>query len=294
MSRARHLVVMAAGTGGHVIPGIAVAHEMMARGWTVSWLGTTHGMENRLVPPTGIPLDTIAFSGLRGKGLLHTATGGLRLLEAFVDCLRILRRRGARAVLGMGGYVCFPGGLMASLLNRHLQDDRLQDDFPRARPQPYALEGLLQEAAQAARLLSEAHPVTGQLEGVVLAKGAAHWVTTGLPLTLLAPVLGVLLNLAPDGYLWLVVSLALGTPALSVIGTFGAAVTVGLRRGGLLLSLLVLPMYVPTLIFGAEVVRRGAEGMALGTPLLMLGGITAGAFALLPFATGAVLRVNLR
>lgn len=131
-------------------------------------------------------------------------------------------------------------------------------------------------------------------EGVAMAKAAAHWVTTGLPLTLLAPVLGVLLNLAPDGYLWLVVSLALGTPALSVIGTFGAAVTVGLRRGGLLLSLLVLPMYVPTLIFGAEVVRRGAEGMALGTPLLMLGGITAGAFALLPFATGAVLRVNLR
>jgi UDP-N-acetylglucosamine--N-acetylmuramyl-(pentapeptide) pyrophosphoryl-undecaprenol N-acetylglucosamine transferase len=120
MSQARHLVVMAAGTGGHVIPGIAVAREMMARGWTVSWLGTTHGMENRLVPPTGIPLDTISFSGLRGKGLLHTALGGLRLLEAFVDCLRILRRRGARAVLGMGGYVCFPGGLMASLLNRPL------------------------------------------------------------------------------------------------------------------------------------------------------------------------------
>ena len=120
MSRARHLVVMAAGTGGHVIPGIAVAREMISRGWTVSWLGTTHGMENRLVPPTGIPLDTIAFSGLRGKGLLHTATGGLRLLKAFVDCLRILRRRDARAVLGMGGYVCFPGGLMASLLNRPL------------------------------------------------------------------------------------------------------------------------------------------------------------------------------
>jgi UDP-N-acetylglucosamine--N-acetylmuramyl-(pentapeptide) pyrophosphoryl-undecaprenol N-acetylglucosamine transferase len=120
MSGARHLVVMAAGTGGHVIPGIAVAREMIARGWTVSWLGTSHGMENRLVPPTGIALDTISFSGLRGKGLLHTATGGLRLLKAFWDCLGILRRRGASAVLGMGGYVCFPGGLMASLLNRPL------------------------------------------------------------------------------------------------------------------------------------------------------------------------------
>ena len=117
---ARHLVVMAAGTGGHVIPGLAVAREMQSRGWTVSWLGTTHGMENQLVPPTGIALDAIAFSGLRGKGLLHTLTGGMRLLGAFWSCLRILRRRGADVVLGMGGYVCFPGGLMASLLGKPL------------------------------------------------------------------------------------------------------------------------------------------------------------------------------
>ena len=117
---ARHLVVMAAGTGGHVIPGLAVAREMQSRGWTVSWLGTTHGMENQRVPPTGIALDAITFSGLRGKGLLHTLTGGMRLLGAFASCLRILRRRGADAVLGMGGYVCFPGGLMASLLGKPL------------------------------------------------------------------------------------------------------------------------------------------------------------------------------
>jgi UDP-N-acetylglucosamine--N-acetylmuramyl-(pentapeptide) pyrophosphoryl-undecaprenol N-acetylglucosamine transferase len=116
----RHLIVMAAGTGGHVIPGLAVAREMQSRGWSVSWLGTTHGMENRLVPPSGIPMDNIAFSGLRGKGLLHTLTGGLRLLGAFWNCLRIIRRRHAGAVLGMGGYVCFPGGLMASLLNKPL------------------------------------------------------------------------------------------------------------------------------------------------------------------------------
>ncbi|MFN9280714.1 MAG: undecaprenyldiphospho-muramoylpentapeptide beta-N-acetylglucosaminyltransferase [Betaproteobacteria bacterium] len=120
MSRAPHLVIMAAGTGGHIMPGLAVAREARSRGWTVSWLGTTHGMENRLVPPASIPMDTIAFSGLRGKGLLHTATGGLRLLKAFWDCLRILRRRGADVVLGMGGYVCFPGGLMASLLGKPL------------------------------------------------------------------------------------------------------------------------------------------------------------------------------
>lgn len=117
---ARHLVVMAAGTGGHVIPGLAVAREMQLRGWTVSWLGTLHGMENKLVPPSGIAMDRIAFSGLRGKGLVHTLTGGLRMLAAFWSCLQILRQRHAHAVLGMGGYVCFPGGLMASLLGKPL------------------------------------------------------------------------------------------------------------------------------------------------------------------------------
>ncbi len=115
-----HLVIMAAGTGGHIMPGLAVAREMQGRGWSVSWLGTAHGMENKLVPAAGFLLDTISFSGLRGKGLLHTATGGLRLLKAFWDCFGSLRRRGASAVLGMGGYVCFPGGLMASLLNKPL------------------------------------------------------------------------------------------------------------------------------------------------------------------------------
>ncbi|EAR52218.1 ABC heme exporter, inner membrane subunit CcmB [Oceanicola granulosus HTCC2516] len=130
------------------------------------------------------------------------------------------------------------------------------------------------------------------LEGVALLKALAHWLTTGLPLTLAAPLLGVLLNLAPEAYPWLVASLLVGTPALSVIGTFGAALTVGLRRGGLLLSLLVLPLYVPTLIFGAEAVRRGADGGA--TALALMGGITLGALALLPFAAAAALRVNLR
>ena len=86
----------------------------------MSWLGTRAGMENRLVPPSGIPLDTIAFSGLRGKGLMHTLTGGLRLLGAFWSCLRIIRRRHTSAVLGMGGYVSFPGGMMASFFNRPL------------------------------------------------------------------------------------------------------------------------------------------------------------------------------
>ncbi|WP_425044196.1 heme exporter protein CcmB [Primorskyibacter sp. S87] len=132
------------------------------------------------------------------------------------------------------------------------------------------------------------------LEAVITIKSLAHWLTTGLPLVLAAPVLGVLLSLPISGYSWLVISLALGTPALSVIGTFGAALTVGLKRGGLLLSLLVLPLYVPTLIFGAEAARRGAEGLETTTPLLMLAGITAAVIALLPFASAAVLRINLR
>ncbi|MDD8023994.1 MAG: heme exporter protein CcmB [Paracoccaceae bacterium] len=132
------------------------------------------------------------------------------------------------------------------------------------------------------------------LEGVVSVKAVAHWITTGLPLVLAAPVFGVLLHLPQAAYFWLVVSLALGTPALSVLGTFGAALTVGLKRGGLLLSLLVLPLYVPTLIFGAELVRRGANGMDTQVPLLMLAGITAACIAVVPFASAAAIRVNLR
>lgn len=132
------------------------------------------------------------------------------------------------------------------------------------------------------------------LEGVVSIKALAHWITTGLPLVVAAPVFGILLHLAPEAQLWMIVALLLGTPALSVLGTFGAALTVGLKRGGLLLSLLVLPFYVPTLIFGAELVRRGAEGMNTQVPLLMLAGITAATIALVPFASATAIRVNLR
>ena len=132
------------------------------------------------------------------------------------------------------------------------------------------------------------------MEALVSVKAFAHWLATGVPLVLASPLFALLLSLPPEGYLPLLVSLALGTPALSVIGTFGAALTVGLKRGGLLLSLLVLPLYVPTLIFGAEVARRGAEGLETAVPLAMLAGITFGAIALLPFASAAVLRVNLR
>jgi len=132
------------------------------------------------------------------------------------------------------------------------------------------------------------------MEGTVTIKALAHWITTGLPLVIIAPLLGLLLNLPLQAYPWMVASLLLGTPALSVIGAFGAAITVGVKRGGLLLSLLVLPLYMPTLIFGAETVRRGAEGLPVATPLLMVAGITMGCVALMPFASAAAIRVGLK
>lgn len=132
------------------------------------------------------------------------------------------------------------------------------------------------------------------MEGIVITKALAHWLTTGVPLTLLAPVLGILLNLPASAMGWLLLSLILGTPALSMIGTFGAALTLGLKRGGLLLSLLVLPLYIPTLIFGAELLRRGMQGLETTTPLALLAGITCGTIAILPFAAAAAVRVNLR
>ena len=132
------------------------------------------------------------------------------------------------------------------------------------------------------------------LEGALAVKALAHWITTGLPLVFAAPVLGLMLNLPAAAYLAVVGSLALGTPALSAIGLFGAALTVGVKRGGLLLSLLVLPLYVPTLIFGAEAARRAATGQDGATPLLLLAGLTCGTLALMPFASAAVLRMGLR
>ena len=167
-----HLVVMAAGTGGHIMPGLAVAREMQGRGWSVSWLGTSHGMENKLVPPTQIPLDTITFSGLRGNGLLHTATGGLRLLKAFWDCFGILRKRGANAVLGMGGYVCFPGGMMASLLNKPLMlvnaDAALllsnKSLLPVADRVAFGFDG--EAAAKTSKAIVTGNPVRAEIEAI--------------------------------------------------------------------------------------------------------------------------------
>ncbi len=109
----KRLMIMAAGTGGHIFPGIAIAQTMRARGWEVSWLGTAHGMEKDLVPRHGIAMDVIDFAGLRGKGLKHTVTGAFKMAASFASCLRYLKLRRPDVVLGMGGYVTVPGGMMA-------------------------------------------------------------------------------------------------------------------------------------------------------------------------------------
>jgi UDP-N-acetylglucosamine--N-acetylmuramyl-(pentapeptide) pyrophosphoryl-undecaprenol N-acetylglucosamine transferase len=111
----KRLVVMAAGTGGHIFPGLAIAHTMQARGWQVTWLGTMHGMEREIVPKHRIEMDSIDFAGVRGKGLAHTARGAFKLLAGFASCYRIFGLRKPDVVLGMGGYVTVPGGVSARL-----------------------------------------------------------------------------------------------------------------------------------------------------------------------------------
>ena len=132
------------------------------------------------------------------------------------------------------------------------------------------------------------------LEAVVTVKSFSHWISTGLPLVVISPILGLLLGLQVSDLKWVFISLLLGTPALSVIGAFGAALTVGIRRGGLLLSLLVLPLYVPTLIFGANVASKGLANISNNSALLILTAVTLAAFSILPFASALVLRINLR
>ncbi|MFJ9451062.1 undecaprenyldiphospho-muramoylpentapeptide beta-N-acetylglucosaminyltransferase [Herbaspirillum sp. NPDC101397] len=111
----KRLLIMAAGTGGHIFPGLAIADTMRARGWQVSWLGTTHGMERELVPKHGVEMDAIVFAGLRGKGLMHTVKGVWRMIASFGACYGIIGKRRPDVVLGMGGYVTVPGGAMARL-----------------------------------------------------------------------------------------------------------------------------------------------------------------------------------
>ncbi|MCQ3830489.1 heme exporter protein CcmB [Microbulbifer elongatus] len=127
----------------------------------------------------------------------------------------------------------------------------------------------------------------------VLAKVLVHWLVTGLPLALLSPLLGMMLNLGAAGYWPLLVSLLLGTASLSLIGGVGAALTVALQRPGLLLALIIMPLYVPVLIFGTGTVQAALDGYSYGPQLAILGAILAVAAALAPLASAGAIRISL-
>jgi heme exporter protein B len=128
------------------------------------------------------------------------------------------------------------------------------------------------------------------LEAAVLAKCMAHWLTTGLPLTVVSPALAVIVDMAPADMPVLMLGLLIGTPALTLIGAIGAALTLGARRPGVLSALLVLPLYLPPLIFGAGAVEAGMGGGGARAHLLLLGAFSLGALVLAPIAAGAALR----
>ena len=111
-------LVMAGGTGGHIFPGLAVAEALRERGWRVHWLGSPGSMESRLVPPRGFALETIDFGGVRGKGLKTLVLLPLRLLRAFWQSVQVVRRVKPDVLVGLGGYITFPGGMMGTLLGK--------------------------------------------------------------------------------------------------------------------------------------------------------------------------------
>jgi heme exporter protein B len=126
----------------------------------------------------------------------------------------------------------------------------------------------------------------------VLGKVTAHWMVTGLPLTLASPLLGLMLSLPAAGYVPMMASLAIGTACLSLVGSVGAALTVSLRKGGLLLSLLVMPLYMPVIIFGSATVQSAIDGFAWSGPLAILGAMLAAAIAICPLAAAGALRLT--
>jgi heme exporter protein B len=131
------------------------------------------------------------------------------------------------------------------------------------------------------------------LEVVVMAKCLAHWLTTGLLLVIAAPLLAVLMAMDGEGFATLIVAMLLGTPVLSLLGAIGAALTVGLRRGGVLISLLVLPLFIPVLIFGVGAVDAAVYGLTAKPHLMMLGGLLVASLPLAPWAAAAALRLSL-
>lgn len=171
----------------------------------------------------------------------------------------------------VGPGVVWVAALLASLLTL---DNLFRSDFE---------DGSLEQ------FVLSAHPVSI----LVLAKVLAHWLVTGLPLILVAPVLGVLLQLNAPAMTTLLITLLLGTPVLSLIGAVGVALTVGLRRGGMILALLVLPLYVPVLIFATEAVQTAATGISVSAQLSLLAAFLVLGLTLAPLAAAAALRISL-
>ncbi len=206
--------------------------------------------------------------------------------------LRLARRVGAGAELGLVFFL-----ILVSLLPFAIGAD--QRFISRIAPAFLWLSALLATLLGLDRLLQadEEEGVLDQfllagapLEWLLLAKALAHWLVTGLPLSLVAPLLGLMLAIEPQAMIPLALSLLVGTPALTLIGLIGAALTVSLKRGGLLLSVLVLPLTVPTLIFGATLVKEAALGRAFTTPLMLLGGMTLLMLVIAPVSAAAALR----
>jgi heme exporter protein B len=171
----------------------------------------------------------------------------------------------------IGPGVIWVAALLAALLSL---DNIFRSDFE---------DGTLEQ------FLLSSHPVSV----LVLAKVTAHWLVTGLPLLLVSPLLGILLGLTGDGIRILMLTLLLGTPVLSLLGAVGVALTVGLRKGGMILSLLVLPLYVPLLIFAAGAVDMASAGLPVSAHLLFISALLVLALSLSPPATAAALRISL-
>jgi heme exporter protein B len=131
------------------------------------------------------------------------------------------------------------------------------------------------------------------LEIIALAKAAAHWLVTGLPLIIASPLIAMLYRLPDTGYSVLIATMALGTPAISLIGTAGAAMILGSRRGGVLLSLLVIPLILPILIFGSSAIDATVSGFPVRQHLMLMGGFLLGSLVITPLATAAALRQSL-
>jgi len=211
---------------------------------------------------------------IRDMRLAFRAGGGASLAAAFFALVSALVPFGVGADLVLLGRIA--GGVLwvSAALAALLSLDRLfQADYEDGTLDILMVSPLQLEAAAAAKIL-------------------AHWLTTGLPLVVLSPVLGLLLNLPAPGYLALIGSLIIGTPALSGVGAIGAALTLSIRRGGLILALIVLPLITPALIFGAGAVMDALDGTGRGA-FLFLAAFSVAAVALSPFAAAAAVRLNL-